>query len=225
MKDTAWTDVVQQQSDFAYLINPTAFATRITSLGLLIDMLDLTTALKKGKALGLRIGKMEKTSIGIALGFRPGDVITKIQHLAPTSTKNRMKIFNALAKLDMGSEIFVNFTRRGQPLTVTYTLFNLAEPSAMREITRVPQGPAVLGAPAAPLFSQVTPTAPVPAPKAPAPVVPPTPAAPVPAAPAPAQAGLPRAPIQAMQKKDTEAMKQFGSKASLQAAAQPKASP
>jgi type II secretory pathway component PulC len=236
LKDTSWSDVVQQQSQNNYLINPTIFAQRVISLGHLIDMADLTTAFKGGKALGVRVGKIEPTSIANALGFLAGDVVTKIQGIAPTSTMNRMKIHNLIGALDMGSDISVQLTRRGQLLSYTYTLFNLAEPTASFDLipAQPEAAPKIVTPPPAPAAMPAPPAGPPqqqPAQQAPQP---PTgksmPAAALQAPPAtmsppPGKAQAPKpfaaAPIQSMQKKDKEAMKQFGSKEAMQAAMPP----
>ena len=130
MQDLTWSDVIAKQNESLYLLNPSTFATRITSLATLIDMLDLTTASKDGKPLGIRIGKMEPTSLGFACGFRPGDVITKIMDIPPTSSSSRMKIFNTIASSDLGKQIPVEFVRNGSMGSTTFMLFNLADPSA-----------------------------------------------------------------------------------------------
>ncbi len=132
MQDTMWTDVVQRQGE-TFLVNPTAFGSRIHSLAEFIDMLDLNTASKEGEPLGIRIGKMEQTSLGYALGFLPGDIITKILDESPTSTKKRMSIFNRLAALDLGDHLPVELIRHNRTVVYTYTLFNLADPSVTLE--------------------------------------------------------------------------------------------
>lgn len=130
MQDTSWTDVIEKHGEHNYLLNPTTFGSRINSLAGLIDLLDLTTASKGGQPLGVRIGKMEPTSLGYACGFQPGDIITKILDIAPTSSSFRMKIFNKIIASDLGAHIPVEFLRDGTSYTTTFTLFNLANPSA-----------------------------------------------------------------------------------------------
>ena len=102
MQEVSWTDVVQMQRPSSYLVNPTTFASRIISLANLIEMLDMTTAYTNNKSVGIRIGNMEPQSIGYALGFLPGDMITKVVNLAPTTTAQRMKIYNAIIQLTNG---------------------------------------------------------------------------------------------------------------------------
>lgn len=133
MQDASWSDVIQQQSERSFLVNPTAFSSRVHSLAGLIEMLDLTTASRAGKPLGVRIGKMKKTSLGFASGFQSGDIITKILTTAPVSTAERMAIFNEIAALELGAKIPVQFMRNNTLYTNTYTLFNLADPTAALE--------------------------------------------------------------------------------------------
>ncbi len=133
MQDTSWSDVIQQQSERSFLVNPTAFSSRVHSLAGLIEMLDLTTASRAGKPLGVKIGNMKKTSLGYASGFRPGDIITKILTTAPVSTAERMAIFNEIAVLELDAKIPVQFMRNNTLYTNTYTLFNLANPTASLE--------------------------------------------------------------------------------------------
>lgn len=132
MQDTSWAEVVQRQHD-NFLINPIAFGSRIQSLAEFIEMLDLTTASKQGKPLGLRVGNMSQTSIGKALGLLPGDIVIKILNDEPTSTKLRLKIFNEITSLSLGDKISVEILRKNRTLTYTYTLFNLADPSVSIE--------------------------------------------------------------------------------------------
>lgn len=145
MQDTSWSDVIQQQSERSFLVNPTALSSRVHSLAGLIDMLDLTTASRAGKPLGVRVGKMKKTSLGFASGFQPGDIITKILTTAPVSTAERMALFNEIASLELGAKVPVQFIRDNTLYTNTYTLFNLADPTAMleehAEPTTIPQKP------------------------------------------------------------------------------------
>lgn len=133
LKDVTWHDVAQQQSDTRYLVNPTSFASRISSLAELIDALDALPVTKEGEALGIRIGKMDRTSIGFALGLQPGDLITHIADIPTTSTEDRMKAYNKVIQLKMGSTCIVKGKRKGRPLMQTYTFFNLADSTASTE--------------------------------------------------------------------------------------------
>ena len=135
IQDPAWGEAIQRLSEFAYLINPSIFVTKMTSLAQFIESVDITTAFKNEQSIGLRVGKMDSKSVGYALGFMPGDTVTMIQSIPPTTTKNRMKIYNALSQLAIGSSIKVQFTRRGQSHTNEYTLSGFSESSGNNEET------------------------------------------------------------------------------------------
>jgi type II secretory pathway component PulC len=133
MLDTSWSEVIQEQSEGTYLINPTAFSSHVHSLANLIEMLDLTTVSRSGKSLGVRIGNMKKTSIGFAAGFEPGDIITKILSRAPVSSAERAAIFNEIASLELGAQIPIEFMRNNSLYKNIFILFNLADPTATVE--------------------------------------------------------------------------------------------
>jgi type II secretory pathway component PulC len=127
IQDTSWSNVIQKQSETSYLVNPKTFVERIGNLARFIEMLDLTTAFKQGESIGCRIGKMDEKSIGYALGLVPGDIVTLIQAIKPSSTSNRIKIYNTLADLSIGDKVNVELLRRGKQFTYEYTLFPVGE--------------------------------------------------------------------------------------------------
>ena len=129
LQDTEWSEIIQRQTESAFLVNPHTLTSRITSLAQFIDMLDITTAFKQGQSIGIRIGKMDNKSIGFALGFMPGDTILKIQNIPPTTTKNRLQIYNNLTAAELGTRISVLVRRKGRELIQEYTLFALPEGS------------------------------------------------------------------------------------------------
>lgn len=144
LQDVSWNDVVQRQTDSSYLINPDAFTSRITSLAQFIDMVDLTTAFKNGQSVGVRVGKIDTKSVGTALGFMPGDTVTSIQDIAPTTTKNRLQIYNKISEAPLGARVKVHLMRKGHPLTYEYTLMSFSEPAesvAARSVENLPALP------------------------------------------------------------------------------------
>jgi type II secretory pathway component PulC len=186
LQDTSWSDVIEVTGNGKYRINPAEFAHRISSLAEFIDLLDLATVTKSGRSAGLQVGRMKPQSIGYAAGFMPGDLITKVQNIDPTTTKNRMKLYNEIIKLPLKSQIKVQFLRRGQLITNTYTLFGLGvleetEPKVPEvpevkaltppvSVPPTPQLPAPSGPPAPQELPQKLPVAagPAPAPQRPA---------------------------------------------------------
>lgn len=195
LKDVTWNDVVQRQTETQFLVNPTSFASRIPTLAEFIDALDALPVSKEGEALGVRIGKMDRSSIGFALGFQPGDLITHIADIATRSTEGRMKAYNKVVQLKMGSACIVKCTRKGRPLTLTYTLYNLADSG--KDIAGQARGPSFIpGAAMGPMDNQG------------------------------ARGNEPHTDqyqytVNAMQKKDREAMNMYGSKQSSLANQQP----
>ncbi len=131
LKDPTWSQVVQKRTDTSYYIDPQAFVERVQNLAYFIDMLDVTTATKKNISIGCRIGKMAPTSLGFALGFMPGDIITKINNKAPTTTTLRKEIYNNLASLQLGAKIKVELLRYERMVTVDYILQSLSQPTIM----------------------------------------------------------------------------------------------
>lgn len=130
LHDVSWDDVVQKQTDTFFSVNPIHFASRIASLAHLIDILDITTAFKQGQSIGLHIGKMDNNSIGYALGLMPLDTIIKIQDIPPTTTKNRLKIYNKITDFNLGDKIKIQLMRHGELIAYEYELMDWPELSA-----------------------------------------------------------------------------------------------
>lgn len=128
LKEASWQDVVQQQDDKTYLIDPDNFVSRISSLANLIDMLDATTAFKQGVSIGCRIGKMNEKSIGFRLGLLPGDIVVNINNIEPTTTANRIKIYNSIQQMPVGSNILVEINRENRKIHYDYILKSFKEP-------------------------------------------------------------------------------------------------
>lgn len=184
LKDVSWDDVVQKQSESVFLVNPKTFAERITSLAQFIERLDITTALKQDKSVGVRIGNIDPKSIGAALGLTTGDAIIKINGKAPSTTDARLAIYDELLAAPLGATIKVHIARKGQLLLHSYILNDLTyeKPLGYEGTTTPPQPPK----PAAPIAQ------PAKKPKAP-------------------QTGKNSA-VQEIKKQDKEAMKRFGTK-------------
>lgn len=131
--NTDWETIIQQDGDNRYLINPATFIARITSLALLIDRLDMTTAFSENKSVGIRIGMIQDESLGSTLGFMPGDIIIEVQGIKPISTRERLALYNKVSQLEMDEQITVKFIRQGQIISHTYTLVDLEKKSTENE--------------------------------------------------------------------------------------------
>lgn len=144
LKQTNWTDVIQQLGPNKFIVNIDNFALRVQSLARLIEMLDLSTSFKQGISIGCRIGKIEEKSIGYAFGFRPGDMIIDVANIPPVDTVSRINIYNILKALKNNESVKVSFARNGQKIENEYLIKatvaeDVAEESnSIRFISKVP---------------------------------------------------------------------------------------
>jgi hypothetical protein len=86
----------------------------------LLQELDITMAFNKGIAQGLRIGVLPEGGLGKALGLVSGDIVYEILGMTPTSTEQRIAIYQALKDLPVGSRFNVKLIRQGQEVEMTY---------------------------------------------------------------------------------------------------------
>lgn len=77
-------------------------------------MLNLTTAYQKGEPVGMRIGSISQDSLGAALGFIAGDIVTEIQEVPATTIQNRVTIYNTIIKMNLPGVVEVKFLRNGR---------------------------------------------------------------------------------------------------------------
>lgn len=118
-----WDALVKKSSDTEFIIYQEPLSERITNLAQLLDMLDITTAFHQGKILGCRIGNISQHPLGGLLGLKQGDVITAINGIPTTNTKNRVAIYQALKdRQDNDQTVKVKVIRQGQELELTYQL-------------------------------------------------------------------------------------------------------
>ncbi len=120
--DTTWNNAVQKISSTSFAVNAEMIEEQIPSLADFIDMLDLTTALKNSVAVGCRVGMMNKDSIGHVLGLVYNDIITKINGMPVSSTKERVAVYQSLKKAALGSTIRVRIERNGNEIELLYVL-------------------------------------------------------------------------------------------------------
>lgn len=120
--DKPWTNVIRQINETTYSIDPKAFATRITSLAQLLDMLDMTTVFQNGLSVGSRIGRLSPKSIGPALGLHDNDIIVEINGISPLSTSSRIAIYETIKNSSLGDTINTRLLRNNQELTLLFTL-------------------------------------------------------------------------------------------------------
>ena len=68
-----------------------------------------------GKVQGFRISPGRNRKVFSQMGFRAGDVLTKINDVAPMSPK---EVFSVLNQLQESGPVTVEITRRGRPVTL-----------------------------------------------------------------------------------------------------------
>lgn len=145
IKEASWTDVVKRLTESDFLIDVNNFAKKVQNLAYLIEMLDATTAFKQDVSIGCKIGRMPSHSIGHSLGLLPGDIITYILDIEPITTENRVKIYNEIKDLKLGSTINITIHRRNRSMVLNYTLSNFNSDPSMNpeDIDTTPNTPEI----------------------------------------------------------------------------------
>lgn len=120
MGDRAWATNIIPLNSTTFRIDGAGFKKHITSVAQLLDQLDITPAIEDGKNLGCRIGQLAPQSIGTHIGLKKNDIITDVNGIKPTSTKNRVALFKAIKQAGINQKITVTLTRAGSPIELTY---------------------------------------------------------------------------------------------------------
>ncbi|TET06143.1 hypothetical protein E3J79_02975 [Candidatus Dependentiae bacterium] len=128
-----WEDVIDKISDTEFTVDPGLFAERVQNLAQFIDILDLTTAYKRGKNIGCRIGAIAENSLGSALGLHSGDIILTINTIPATSATDRYTIYKAVISTKTGDTIRVSIQRAGQTVALLYFLRDAKRPEIKLE--------------------------------------------------------------------------------------------
>ncbi|MFC1842434.1 hypothetical protein ACFLYU_02135 [Candidatus Dependentiae bacterium] len=117
-----WDGIVKKGGPNKYLVSPSAFASRVKNLAQFIDLLGLTSAYHQGKSVGCRIGEIVKDSLGQKLGLATGDIVVLVAGIKPTTTKNRLKIYNKVTLLKEKDSVEIKLQRRRDTYTLHYKL-------------------------------------------------------------------------------------------------------
>lgn len=123
-----WDALVKKNDDGTLSVNPQAFRKEVKNLAHFVDMLDLTTAFDHGSSIGCKVGNITTKSLGTALGFERGDVVTTIQSIPTTTTKERVAIYKSVLEMTEGAEIVVEILRNNAPTTLRYKIETFSEP-------------------------------------------------------------------------------------------------
>ena len=120
--NASWNEVILKQSDILYAVDRLAFIKRIPHLSQFLEIIDATTMYKKGKAFGVRIGKIKSESVGIALGLRPADIVISIDGIPAAHTQGRVEIYNRIKNIEEDEAISVEIERNNEKLDFTYIM-------------------------------------------------------------------------------------------------------
>ena len=120
-----WEHVAQPIAENRFIVSVQEFTHRIKDLAQFIDLLDLTTAYQRGISIGCRVGNIKENSLGIHMGLRSRDIITKVQGMPITDTDKRFAVYKKISALQTNDEaIRVDILRNGMPLSLDYVLSN-----------------------------------------------------------------------------------------------------
>lgn len=119
-----WNDVITKIDNNTYQISIQEFMIRVANMGQLLYTLGVTTAYKNGKSIGCRIGVLDQGNVGIFLGLKTGDIITKINEKPVFTTKERLEIFKEISE-QKKETLTVKILRNGQDLSMKYILKNM----------------------------------------------------------------------------------------------------
>lgn len=121
--EVAWQTIIQQKSPTEFMVDKNQFIKEVANLAEFIDMLDITTAFKKGKTIGCRIGVLKPQSLGMALGLLPNDIILSIGDIPTTTTNDRVAIFTKIKNMEPHDTVAVKLLRNGNEIIQTYAIF------------------------------------------------------------------------------------------------------
>ncbi len=128
-----WSDVVKETAPNNYLVDPALFIERVKTLAQFIEMLDLTTVYKQGTSIGIRVGNIEKDSLGTAMGLKAGDIILKVNNLPADTKIQRAKIYQTIMHIKPADKITLSLNRDGQEFTLTIALQEMKKTSIIKD--------------------------------------------------------------------------------------------
>ncbi len=130
--EVKWNRVFEMIEEKRYRLDPQAFATKIASLGELIELLSLVPVYEKDEQVGIMIGKIDP-DLAVSCGMKNKDVIKQINGIMLNSPKERIRAYEALISFKKGSLVSVMLLREGRPLEITYLLEEIKEVKAKEE--------------------------------------------------------------------------------------------
>jgi type II secretory pathway component PulC len=126
-----WDKIVSRKSSNIYSLDINEFTHAIKNLSELIFKLDLKTAVKNKKTIGLAVGEIDSNSLAYAMGLSKGDVILEINNMPLSSQDNRMDAYNIITE-NVPLEISIKLTSNGEVKTIKYELTNLNKSESLK---------------------------------------------------------------------------------------------
>ncbi len=124
-----WKYIARKVDDQNYEIDPTWFVKEVETLGNLFDRIGIIgTAYQGGKALGIRLGKPDQSDVVAALGLMENDIITSVNDLDVADQKNRIKAYDSVTRLALGSIAKLGIKRADKDISLSYKLVKIDRP-------------------------------------------------------------------------------------------------
>lgn len=130
-----WKNIVKKTEEYEYLIDYDKFIENVKSLSSFSELLNLTSAYKDGKNVGVKVGLLEPAGLGIELGLQPGDIIQKIDGIDVDETEKRYQVYEKIICKNDQEETKVEILRNGTMHTLTYKLATHKDMIIQSEIT------------------------------------------------------------------------------------------
>jgi type II secretion system protein C len=124
-----WEYAIKKIDDATYHVDPAELSKAISSVGELVEALNLSAEYAGDTPVGVRLDTIEHHPLGKHLGLQEGDIITSINSLPTTGTKELIRVYDELSALPLDSRLDVALSRGTEKKTVAYLLKKLRKPS------------------------------------------------------------------------------------------------
>ncbi len=133
-----WKQIVKKINDQSFEVDPKSFLKEVESLGKFIQRTSIIgTAFQNGTPVGIRVGKVDPNDIGFALGIMDNDIITTINNLSVADAKNRVKVYDDITEMSLGSDVTVGIKRADKDILLSYKLARIEQQPKKRVFSGV----------------------------------------------------------------------------------------
>ena len=124
-----WEYAIKKIDDATYHLDPRELSKAISSVGELVEALNLSAEYSKDTPVGVRLDTIKHHPLGEKIGLKEGDIVSSINTLPTTGTKELIRVYDELSNLPLDSRLEVAVTRGGAQKTMSYLLKKLSKPS------------------------------------------------------------------------------------------------